>query len=473
MLRVEPALRFFMKIAYFLLLFPLFVVTGGAYGGEAISIHKANFYLFEKEGKPFFPIGANAGFLMNLRLTDKEAERDIAEWSGNGINVLRIAIDSALNSGALLSEVETSDGELTSAVLSRLDFLIHAAEKRGMAVILILFDLQSMSENWEHHPYNRSQGGWRANLSDFFLLQKSRSQAIRRTKQLTARYKNRPILAWEIARGADAWNSEAKPDKETIYSAQVWFERIAKEIETNDPGRLKSISFMPNTLPTALQPELMGLVSLADFFLLHIRSKDAYVAAQSASQYIQMARDCKKPVFIGESTWTGRENEYEEFIRNIFWSAAASCSGSFLTPIEGRDGFRIPDSSRALCATLLDFLSYVELGGRPRPPSKSPIQAEPKDACLLVESMAGNDRIFWLLRKKPGLGQVQLTFHTIEGIYEYQWFDTESRGKGRNKEFQLRRQQLILQSPEFMRDCLGILRFKKSFEIKKEPNQPK
>jgi len=460
-----------MKNVSLLLLFPLFIVAGNAYGGEAITIHKTNFYLFEKDGKTFFPIVANAGFLMNLSLTDKEAERQIAEWSGNGINVLRIAVDSALPSGAKLSEVETNDGELTPAVLSRLDYLIQNAEKRGMAVLLILFDLETMSENWEHHPYNQSQGGWCANLSDFFLQPKSRSRAIQRTKQLTTRYHSRNIMAWEIARGANVWNAGVKPVKEMIYPAEVWFERIAKEIQSNDPRRLKTISFLPNTLPTPMQPDLIGLISLTDFFLLHIRSKDAYVAAQSAAQYIQIARDFKKPVFIGETSWNGKDNEYEDFIHNVFWSAAASCSGSFLTPIEGKEGFHIPDSSRALCATLLDFLSYVELDGRPRPPSRAPIQIEPKDVCLLVESMAGNDRIFWLLRKKPGLGQVQLTFNMIEGFYEYQWFDTESRGKGRNKEFNLLRQQLIMQSPEFTRDCLGVLRLTKSIEIKKEPDK--
>jgi len=49
---------------------------------------------------------------------------------------------------------------------------------------------------------------------------------------------------------------------------------------------------------------------------------------------------------------------------------------------------------------------------------------------------------------------------TVEGIYQFQWFDLEKEMKYPPKTFRQFRKELRMETPEFERDILGVLRYR-------------
>ncbi len=448
-------------------LIALLICSVSAHGADTISVHKTNFFVYEQNGEPFFPVGANVSHLMNPSIPKAEVHEQLLELSGDGINTLRISPDYGYRIGLKRENVEKNNGELNDEVIKRLDFIVDRASQKNLALILTLFDVQTIVQQWESHPYNESNGGWCSSLVEVFKSSNSRSNFKNRTRQLANRYKDKNILAWEVARGIDVWSGMEKPPTELKYGVFGWFQQTVQNIKNNDPGHLIALSFYPNTLPMQIFTEYANIISLVDTFFLHIRSNNSQLAIKSIQNYIKTARDYRKPIFIAETTWTGQDARFNQYVHNAFWTAAASCSGMFLSPIESMGNERIPGEFRHLCVNLLEFLSYLKLDGKPRPPAPSPITIKPEKSFLIVESMLGQDQIFWVKRNVPSDTKAQLVFNTVVGIYEYQWFYTEKRGLGPTKQFRSPRTIITLQTPEFGHDCIGVLRLIKKAETKK------
>ena len=128
---------------------------------------------------------------------------------------------------------------------------------------------------------------------------------------------------------------------------------------------------------------------------------------------------------------------------------------------------RIPDSDLNLIKTLQFVMPGLDLSGVPREITV-PQKTIPGDTYLIVESLTGYDRIYWILRKQPGKSQAQLEASTIEGVYEKQWFDIEKIKKYPRGKFSLRSKRLLQESPPFERDVLGVLKLVKRVpEMKK------
>ncbi len=419
--------------------------------------------MLSKDGEIFYPHGVNVGFLMNPALPDDEVSDTIAGLAKAGVNTLRLGIDDAHAPDAALKTYQEKNGRLKEPVLSRLDTLFDAAERHDMFIILSIFDLQTIGERWKDSPYNRANGGACEKLDDFFTSSNQLMRSMERVAQLVSRYKTRNLLAWELARGANLWELNWRPNYTLMKGVALWTVRMANTIRKEAPDNPIAISILPNTFPESL----FNLPQI-DLYFINVIANDAIDTANSIPSYIRaIHKQFKKPVFVVESRWNGEPHEREMFTRNLFWSSFASMSASFLMPQTSSSRERIPDSDLNLIKTLQFVMPGLDLSGVPREITV-PQKTIPGDTYLIVESLTGYDRIYWILRKQPGKSQAQLEASTIEGVYEKQWFDIEKIKKYPRGKFSLRSKRLLQESPPFERDVLGVLKLVKRVpEMKK------
>ncbi len=454
-------------LKHFLLVFVLFSFMIPAWAQDDFTRHHRNFYLFSRDKEIFYPHAANVGYLMDIDLGDKEVKETIAWLASKKINTLRIVLDDGYAPGAPLEEYETNKGKLTKPHIDRLEWILQQAQRHEMASIVCLFDMHRVGTEWERHPYNKSQGGWCSKRADLFMKNESRTRAFARIEQVIDRCESYDLLGWEIAHGADMWSAVDQPTNELVYGSLLWYRKMKQEILRHDSDRLIGLTFFPNSLPNDVEVDLMNLAKMADFFFLHIRSKDPIQTAKSVDDYLRVARYLRKPVFIADTTWKGPSDQYEEFLHCLTWSAVASCSGTFYSPLEKSDGYTFPEAIFSHLPLVYEILEYLDLSGTPRPESKVSISTHPEDTFHIFDGMVGKDWFFWVLRKEPGNSRAQLGFRVIEGEYEYNWFDTGKNTHVRKKQFTQSRKELILQSPSFNRSIFGVLRL----EERMQPNR--
>ncbi|RJP27227.1 MAG: hypothetical protein C4527_13725 [Candidatus Omnitrophota bacterium] len=450
----------------------VFMVPYIAIADSPIGIHKTNFYALSQNGNPFLPVAANVGFLMDLSLSEDAVKETLHRLAAFGVNSIRVVIDNAYKIGEPLDKFEAFDGSLKEPVLARLDAILTEAEKQGMPAILALFDIESVARQWENHPRNKKNGGACIDVTEYLTKPDQVKRTALRLTQIVARYSKRNILAWELARGVNIWDLQTPPQNEYLQPIQFWIMRTVDQLRRiDDRKHLTALSYVPNSLPFSLMQ-----TAPVDLIMLHIRSENPLRTAMSIQSFIDASRQYKKPIFIAETTWTGPSDHREEFTKNTLWSAAASCGAAFLMPQFVGDIPRFSNAELTQFKAFQLFLDNVDLGGVPRPPTPAPIQITPPDSYFIVESIVGNDRLFWVLRKNPGKSKDIFTFQTVEGQYEYLWFNTDAGEIDRKREFKLTRKTLMLDPPHFEHDIAGRLRLMQPIseskgEKKEKPNE--
>ena len=434
-------------------------MTAGAAVGKPIGVNRTNFYLLDWKDQIFYPIGVNAGYLLAPDVPLEEIDRSLHMFTVAGANTIRINLDDALPRKRKAT-IEAADGTVRAELLERVDQIMAMCDRLGLVVIFSLWDIQRLEEEWDNHPYNARNGGRCATPEDFFMNPTQRMRSIRRIDQVAARYGKYDGLIWEMGRGLNV--DELPGTVDPAYSKKIafWTVYMMDRVRRADPqAHLLALSFLPNTLPYSLMD-----IQPANLFFLSIEARDALQAAQSTQQFIQTARQFRRPVFIGETAWKGPAFERDGYVLDMLWSSLAASSGTFLTPERDESKPRIYDSDLALLLGIRLFLPLVKLDGKPRPPSEAPLELIPKDSCLVVDSLVGNDWLFWLRRKGGGEGKMQVLFHTVEGWYEVQWFGMENLQRGENVSRRILQKVLRLESPEFGHAVIGRLRYVKPLE---------
>ncbi|MBN2329892.1 MAG: hypothetical protein JXR73_22320 [Candidatus Omnitrophica bacterium] len=429
---------------------------------EVISIHPDNFLMLGQEKEIFFPQAVNADFLLSPDLSIDQINQTLANWSSAGINTLRLRLDSLHAPDDPLDLYLEKNGRFKESILTTMDRLLEAAEQHKLHVILVLFDVQRLGEHWDSSPYNKTQGGPVESMADWFIDPSMLSKAIERTRQIIERYKNQNILAWEIARGANVWEQNKRPNYALMDGVNFWVVRLGNLIRKEDDQRhLTALSFLPNTLPEML----LGLPQIQLHFI-QVEAGNARLAAQSIPPYLHSIRSLyKKPIFIVETTWKGDEENRALFMHSTFWGSLAYGSSTFLTPLRRGNAFQISSSDLAMLHTWNFFQPEFNWAGIPRPIS-SPAQLNPPDSYTLVESIFGYDRFFWIDRNQPAQSKAIVSLQTVEGYYSIQWFDPQTGIKSPLNSFRLLRNTLTLQTPEFERGVFGVLRL-----LKRKPSQ--
>ena len=455
--------RFTMSpVRWSLWLIALMAGLGGSVAAAEYSVHDDQIYLLAQDGELFYPRVANAGFLLGADVSSSRRAEVLDRLAAHEINAIRLGVDDAIAREEPLLNLQDEDGYIREAILTRLDALFQEAARRGLGVILGLFDFEDVAAQWPDHRWHSSYGGPCERVRDYFLDNDLQQDAMRRVEQLAERYGGAEnLLSWELARGANVFEAFIREDPEIREHVMFWTVLMQDALRQAEPERnLVAISGLPNTFPAQL-------MRMPDWFFLQFDSSEMDNGLRSLPGYIQQARIFKKPVFVAEADWSGDEDLRPRYVAHYFWLAMAQSSGLFLSPVEKDGRWSFADAALELAANHAHFSTRIHWAGVPRPASRVPIETVPQDAYQIEEVMVGNDRLFWIRRLEPQDAKVQIQLRTVPGKYEYQWFDLEGMAIGRSKSFTLNRIDLRMQSPDFHSQIMGRLRL-----VERKTNEP-
>lgn len=428
---------------------------------KPVGIHASNFFMLSYQDQFFYPIGVNTDVLLNLDIPEGEVSKQIQQLAESGINTLRLNVDHVTQNHNPV--VENNDGTLSDAVVKRLDFICATSNQHQIAVIVSFFDLLDMAKNWETHPYHQLNGGECLSLQDFFTHVQRRSRSTARMKQLVSALKTHDNTIWEPARGINLDEYNSMGNAEWRQHIRQWTVIMLDTIQRSDEhNHLIALSFLPNTLPL----DLMGLAPVS-MYLLHIQSHDTLLAVKSTTEMLKIVKEQRRPVFIGELTWTGEPNQRSHYHQMMLWSMLAGGSSAFLH--SGRNFVSNDDLEHI--KTLRFAMPMFDLSGIPRPPANPAPKVLPEGSYQLIEHISGYEWIYCLIRKSPGKNIAPMEILTRNGWYEYQWFLIENAQFLPGQRRRNTRTTLKLQSPEFEEIIIGRLRFLPDREAKEPSNK--
>lgn len=225
---------------------------------------------FMKADKPYYFLGANFWYGMNLGMEGQEAlrERLIRELDHlNALGVTNLRILGASEGPdtepyRVVPALQTAPGEYNEAVFKGLDFLLAEMSKRDMKAVVVLNNFWVWSGGmaqyiaWakgEDIPYPppAPDGNWetyQAYASSFYSIKRATKffnnfldKIINRENAYTGRlYKHdETIMAWQLANEPRGYNA--------IPAYREWIHKTAKQIKSMDKQHLVSIGSEGNT----------------------------------------------------------------------------------------------------------------------------------------------------------------------------------------------------------------------------------
>lgn len=436
----------YLRLMFFLCLSISLIQSSWA---KPVSVHKTNFFMLEYKQELLYPIGVNTNSLLNLDEKPTTIQSQIKRISSAGANTLRLSIDQSSQNGKPITE--NRDGTLQQELLQRIELICLEAEKHNAIVVVSMLDLQHMAETWKTHPYNQINGGECDDLQHFFTNPQRRNRCLNRIKQIIQKLQSQENVIFELARGInlDEWKSFG--DEEWRKHIHQWTTIMLDTIQRGDHNNhLIALSYLPNTTPY----DMMNM-SLVDISFLHIKANNAIKAVQSSHQLINLAKKNRRPVFIGELTWSSDANQSIHYQQMMQWSLLAAGTSTFLH--NGNEP--VPSAVLELVKHFRFAMPIFDLTGAPRPPAKPKPELFPPDSYVLIEHITGYDWIFCIIRKTQGNEATQIKFPIQTGWYEYQWFHIENTQILPNQRRHNSKGLLHLQSPEMEQIIIGRLRY--------------
>jgi hypothetical protein len=192
------------------------------------------------DGTSYVPVGANVDWSSDSS-AGYDLERYLAELGVAGATWTRLWM-THFGEGWTIEWGQSHPsgyyaglGRYSVEVASRLDRVFEAAEARGIAIQLVLWQhSQFEAENWSSwadNPYNAVNGGPAVDSRAFFESPVAIELSQRRIRYLIGRYAAyRSLLAWEIMNEMDGV-------KAPFSTVSGWCEARAREIHDADPYR--------------------------------------------------------------------------------------------------------------------------------------------------------------------------------------------------------------------------------------------
>lgn len=153
-------------------------------------------------GEPLLFIGANDAItwpgLMGLyRRRDVGAvEQYLHELAASGVTVLRLMLEYAQDTHHYF---EHPVGQFNPTMVQLWDDLFTACEEVGLRILLTPWDSFWMDRRWEHHPYNRANGGPATHSREFFSDETTIAAIERRFQFVVERWGGSGVLAaWDL-----------------------------------------------------------------------------------------------------------------------------------------------------------------------------------------------------------------------------------------------------------------------------------
>ncbi|MFH1024535.1 MAG: DUF5060 domain-containing protein [Planctomycetota bacterium] len=197
-----------------------------------IRVHRDDPRFFQYETGGFFlPLGRNVAWA-TARGRTFDFDRSFGKLAAGGGNCARVWMpswDMAIENERL--------GEYDLANAWRLDHVFAEAERRGVAVILVVDNFWDLAVD-PRGPYRAENGGPCATPSDYFTSAVARAFTRRRIDYLTARYGARTgLFAWELMNEADlALTPEERANPRMARALADWTRAMAGWLKSRDPG---------------------------------------------------------------------------------------------------------------------------------------------------------------------------------------------------------------------------------------------
>ncbi|MGQ0603922.1 MAG: hypothetical protein ACT4QE_19755 [Anaerolineales bacterium] len=211
--------------------------------------------------------GANLNGLMqhnNMR----SVERYFRRLQQCGVTCLRLTLERCREPYFFL---ESPAGHFQPEVVCIWDDVFRLCERYGIRLLLSVYDVVGMWQQWDSHPYNRANGGPCASPAETLICPHARAAIKARLAFATERWgRSGALFAWEL------WSALQPADRSDC--AQVQPDFIAdlsshlRELELNLHGRahLQTASVLASPREQS-HPDLLGFdLPMLDFVGLHM-----------------------------------------------------------------------------------------------------------------------------------------------------------------------------------------------------------
>ncbi|KAF7091365.1 hypothetical protein CFC21_093956 [Triticum aestivum] len=310
-------------------------------------------------GRPFYPNGFNAYWLMYMALNpaDRSKVLDVLDQASRlGATVIRTW---AFNDGGSNRPLQTTPGVYSEDVFVGLDFVIAEAKKRGLYLIL------SLVNNWgdfggkkQYVQWAKDQGHNLGSEDDFFrdalaqqFYKKHVERVVTRVNSFTGlAYKDEPsIFAWELM------NEPRVPTDPSGKTMQAWVTLMSSYVKSIDDKHMVEVGlegFYGESTPERkrINPggdsagtDFIGnnRIPTVDFATIHYYP-DVWLPGSTREQQVDFwktwmashiedtAKALRKPLVVAEFGWNSVGNAVaarDDYFRMVYDAIYASVKG--------------------------------------------------------------------------------------------------------------------------------------------------
>lgn len=338
-----------MRLIYLIIIFichPLIVLF--AQDNSFVQVKGKQFY---KNGQPYYFIGTNAWYFMNIGSTGETGDRkrvikELDQLQKTGINNIRIMAGSEgpqKEPWRVTPALQEKPGEYNQKLLEGLDFVITEAAKRDIKLVLCLNNFFHWSGgmaqyvSWVENtpiPYpDNKDSDWNIfqnYSSNFFVNPKAKelfkkfvTTLVKRKNTLNGKmYLNDPaILAWQLANEPRGRNN--------IVEYIKWVDNMAAYIHSLDKNHLVSLGG-EGILPSKNAETAFQFVSRSkhlDYLTMHVwienwsiykpkKPEETFANAMKYAEdymnaHFEIARSVNKPIVLEEFGISRDQGEYD------------------------------------------------------------------------------------------------------------------------------------------------------------------
>ncbi len=191
------------------------------------------------DGTPYFPVGYNYAW---RGVPNETVAQGLTKMGANGANWARIWAchwDGKNPFFPADKATKLKGRELQQEPLQMWDGVIAAAEKADVEFQFVLFHHGPYStttdSNWRDHPWNKANGGFLADPTDFFIDPEAKRRSKIWIRYATARYGHSPaIMCWELFNEVQ-WVDAIKKNPTRVGDVAAWHKEMGNYIRSLDP----------------------------------------------------------------------------------------------------------------------------------------------------------------------------------------------------------------------------------------------
>ena len=262
-------------------------------------------------GATYLPLGSDAG-PGDIPQTLQTIARAGGTWSRVPLSR---ATGTDLDRGA---DGPVKPGAISLDSAKRVDEIVQAAEKAGVAIQLVLhhhgqFSTRANSQ-WADHPWNKANGGWLSAPDEFFANPRAIALTKAKLRYAIARWGySTALMAWEVFDRVELTDAIYHRHADEVAA---WHRDIAEFLRQQDPYH--------HLITTSASPELADVWAPMDYFQQRIGGPDAVAQIASVS-----SRSHDRPVIVTTGAVDGSGGGVSA--RQALWGGLAADIGGATT----------------------------------------------------------------------------------------------------------------------------------------------